>query len=53
MLKNIAEHGADNVAVVMQGVLPPPATQGETFVLEGAGFQVNIKTPRPAEQAPQ
>ena len=48
MLKNIAEHGADNVAVVLQGVLRPPATQGGTFVLEGAGFQVNIKTPPPA-----
>jgi len=53
MLKTIAEHGADNVAVVLQGVLRPPATQGGTFVLEGAGFQVNIKTPRPAGQAPQ
>ena len=53
MLKTIAEHGADNVAVVLQGVLRPPATQGETFVFEGAGFQVNIKTPGPAGQAPQ
>ena len=53
MLKTIAEQGADNVAVVLQGVLRPPATQGGTFVLEGAGFQANIKTPRPAGQAPQ
>ena len=53
LLKTIAEQGADNVAVVLQGVLRPPAIQGETFVLEGAGFQVNIKTPRPAGQAPQ
>ena len=53
MLKNIAEHGAGNVAVVLQGVLRPPAAQGGTFVLEGAGFQVNIKTPRPTGQAPQ
>ena len=53
MLKTIAEQGADNVAVVLQGVLRPPATQGGTFVFEGAGFQVNIKTPRPAGQAPQ
>ena len=53
MLKNIAEQGAGNVAVVLKGVHRPPATQGGTFVLEGAGFQVNIKTPRPAGPAPQ
>jgi hypothetical protein len=45
MLKAITEHGADNVAVVLQGVLRPSAARGGTFVLEGAGFQVNIKTP--------
>jgi hypothetical protein len=50
MLKTIAEQGAGNVAVVLQGVLRPPAAQGGTFVLEGAGFQVNLKTPRPAPQ---
>ena len=49
MIKQIAEQGAGNVAVVMQGVLRPPLTPGRPFVLEGAGFQVNIKTPRPAE----
>ena len=49
MLKQIVEHGADNVVVVLQGVLRPPAAPGGPFVLEGAGFQVNIKTPRPAE----
>jgi hypothetical protein len=49
MLKQIAEHGAGNVAVVLQGVLRPPAAPGGPFVLEGAGFQVNVKTPRPAE----
>ena len=49
MLKQIAEQGADNVVVVLQGVLRPPAAPGGPFVLEGAGFQVNIKTPRPAE----
>jgi hypothetical protein len=53
MLKTIAEQGAGNVAVVLQGVLRPPAAQGGAFVLEGAGFQVNIKTPRPAGPAPQ
>jgi hypothetical protein len=50
MLKNIAEQGAGNVAVVLQGVLRPPTAQGGAFLLEGAGFQVNIKTPRPAPQ---
>ena len=52
-LKTIAEQGAGNVAVVLQGVLRPPAAPGEPFVLEGAGFQVNIKQPRPESQAPQ
>ena len=51
MLKQIAEHGAANVVVVLQGILRPPAAPGGPFVLEGAGFQVNIKTPRPAEPA--
>jgi hypothetical protein len=50
MLKTIAEQGADAVAVVLQGVLRPPADQGGPYLLEGAGFQVNIKTPRPAPQ---
>jgi hypothetical protein len=49
MLKQIAEHGAGNVAVVLQGVLRPPAAPGGPFVLEGAGFQVNVKAPRPPE----
>jgi hypothetical protein len=51
MLKQIAEQGAANVAVVLQGVLRPPAAPGGPFVLEGAGFQVNVKTPKPAEPA--
>jgi hypothetical protein len=51
LLKQVAEHGAGNVVVVLQGVLRPPAAPGEPFVLEGAGFQVNVKTPRPAEPA--
>ena len=48
MIKQIAEQGAANVAVVLQGLLRPPVTPGRPFVLEGAGFQVNVKTPRPA-----
>ena len=51
MLKQIGEHGAGNVVVVLQGLLRPPAAQGGPFVLEGAGFQVNVKTPRPPEPA--
>ena len=51
LLKQVAEHGAGNVVVVLQGVLRPPAAPGGPFVLEGAGFQVNIKTPRPTEPA--
>ncbi len=51
MLKQIAEHDAGSVVVVLQGVLRPPAAPGGPFVLEGAGFQVNVKTPRPAEPA--
>jgi hypothetical protein len=49
MLKQIAEQGAANVAVVLQGVLRPPPAPGGPFVLEGAGFQVNVKTPKAAE----
>jgi hypothetical protein len=53
MLKTIDEQGAGNVAVILQGVLRPPAAPGGPFVLEGAGFQVNVKTPKPDGQAPQ
>jgi hypothetical protein len=45
MLKNIDEHGKDNVAVVLQGVM---RDQGGKLYLEGAGFQVNVKSPPPA-----
>ncbi len=49
LLKQVAEHGADNVAVALQGVLRAPESPGGPFVLEGAGFQAVVKTPRPAE----
>ena len=49
LLKQIDEHGADNLAVALQGVLRPPPAPGDPFVLEGAGFQAVVKTPRPAE----
>ncbi len=52
MIKQVAEHGAANVSVVLQGVLRPPASPGGPFALTDAGFQVNIKTPKPAGPAP-
>jgi hypothetical protein len=50
LLKQVAEHGADRVAVALQGVLRPPAEVGGPFVLEGAGFQAVVKAapPQPA-----
>jgi hypothetical protein len=51
LLKQIAEVGASNVSVVLQGTLRPPAAPGGPFVLDSAGFQANVKTPRPAEPA--
>jgi hypothetical protein len=53
LLKQIAEQGAGNVAVVLQGTLRPPAAPGGPLVLDSAGFQVNVKTPRPSEPAGQ
>src|SRR5512135_3776821 len=41
MLKNIADHGADNVAVVLQGVM---RDQGGKFYLEGAGLAVVMQS---------
>ena len=54
LLKQVAEHGADRVAVALQGVLRPPAEAGGPFVLEGAGFQAVVKPapPRPEEGGP-
>jgi hypothetical protein len=52
MVKQIAELGAGSVSVVLQGVLRPPAEPGEPFALTDAGFQVNVKTPKPAGPAP-
>jgi hypothetical protein len=37
LLKQVDEHGAENVAVALQGVLRPPAAPGGPFVLEGRG----------------
>ena len=41
MLKTVAEHGEENVAVVLQGVL---REQGGRLSLEEAGFQVKCQT---------
>jgi hypothetical protein len=49
LLKQVAEHGPDSVAVALQGVLRSPASPGGPLVLEGAGFQAVVKTPRPPE----
>ena len=46
LLKRVAEEGAENVVIVLQGVLKPPATEGEPFLLTDAGFQANVKTSR-------
>jgi hypothetical protein len=51
MIKQVAEVGAGNVAIVLQGTLKPPATPGGPFVLDSAGFQVNVKQPKPAGPA--
>jgi hypothetical protein len=49
LLKQVAEHGADNLAVALQGVLRPPSSPGDPFILEGAGFQAVVKAPRVPE----
>jgi hypothetical protein len=51
LLKQVDEHGPENMAVALQGVLRPPASAGEPFILEGAGFQAVVKTPKPVEPA--
>ena len=45
LLKQVAELGADNIAVALQGVLRSPLSPGGPFVLEGAGFQAVVKAP--------
>src|SRR4051812_43845252 len=52
LYKQVAEHGAANMVIVLQGVLKPPPTPGGPFVLEGAGFQAVVKAPKPAEPEP-
>src|SRR4029079_9117232 len=43
MLRTIDENGADTVVVVLQGQRRP---HGGGYMLEGAGFQVNVKAPK-------
>src|SRR4051812_35388462 len=43
LMKQVAEHGAEAMAIVLQGVLKPPASPGGPFVLEGAGLQAVVK----------
>jgi hypothetical protein len=49
MLKTVAEHGADNVVIVLQGNLRP-GSKPDTLTLESAGFQVNVKAPAAGAQ---
>ena len=51
LLKQVAEVGAGNMSIVLQGTLRPPASAGGPYVLDSAGFQANVKAPRPAEPA--
>lgn len=53
MMKQVDEQGAANVSVVLQGVLRAPAAPGQPFALADAGFQVNVRTPKPAGPAPE
>jgi hypothetical protein len=54
MLKQVNDHGAANVVIVLQGVLKPPAEPGGPHALLDAGFQVNVRTPKPApDPAPE
>ena len=48
-LKVIAEHGPENVNVVLQGTLKPAATPGGPFLLDGAGLAA---TPKVAKAEP-
>jgi hypothetical protein len=45
-LKTIAEQGAGNVMVVLQGSLRPPPSPGEPYSLEQAGLAVTVKAPK-------
>lgn len=46
-LKTIAEHGAGNVNLMIQGNLKPSTEPGAPFVLDAAGLSATPKTPKP------
>jgi hypothetical protein len=45
-IKTIAELGPDNVNVLLQGNLRPPAAPGDPYELDAAGLNVTPKTPK-------
>jgi hypothetical protein len=45
-LKAIAEQGAANLLVTLQGNLKPPAVAGGPFLLDAAGLAVVVKAPK-------
>jgi hypothetical protein len=46
-LKAIAELGAENVNVLLQGTLKGPSAPGGPYELDAAGLNVTPKTPKP------
>ena len=46
-LKTIAEHGPENVNVLLQGNLRTAAAPGVPYELDAAGLNVTPKTPKP------
>jgi hypothetical protein len=46
-LKAIAEHGPENVNVLLQGNLRPPAAPGGPYELDAAGLNVTPKMAKP------
>jgi hypothetical protein len=47
-LKQIAEHGLDDVNLLLQGNLRPAPSPGQPFLLEAAGLSVTARTPKEA-----
>jgi hypothetical protein len=46
-IKTIAEHGPDNVNVLLQGNLRPPSAPGDPYELDAAGVNVTPKAAKP------
>src|SRR5262249_9905448 len=51
LLRTIAEHGPDNVNVLLQGNLKPGEIPGKPWVLDCAGLTASPKTPKPEASA--